>query len=64
MNIQKGTCRMKLKSGLIAFGDVLEVKEEFIVFLAFNPAAIGKRIPIKNIAEIESYNEMDVPSYE
>lgn len=64
MNIHKGICRIKLKRGLIAFGDVLEVKEEYIVFLAFDPAAIGKRIPIKNVAEIESYNEMDVPAYE
>ena len=64
MNIQKGICRIKLNSGLIAFGDVLEVKEEYIVFLGYSPSAIGKRIPKRNIVEIESYDENDVPTYE
>lgn len=64
MDIQKGICRIKLKSGLIAFGEVLEVKEEYILFLDFDPSAIGKRIPIKNIVEIEKYDEDDVPAYE
>ncbi len=64
MDIQKGICRIKLKSGLIAFGEVLEVKEEYILFLGFDPSAIGKRIPIKNIVEIEKYDEDDVPAYE
>jgi hypothetical protein len=64
MDIQKGTCRIKLKSGLVAFGEVLEVKEEYILFLDFDPSAIGKRIPIKSIVEIEKYDEDDVPAYE
>lgn len=64
MDIQKGICRIKLKSGLVAFGEVLEVKEEYILFLGFDPSAIGKRIPIKNIVEIEKYDEDDVPAYE
>lgn len=64
MDIQKGTCRIKLKSGLIAFGEVLEIKEEHILFLGFDPSAISERIQIKNIVEIEKYDENDVPSYE
>lgn len=64
MDIQKGCCRLKLKSGLIAFGEVLEIKDEFILFLGFDPSAIGRRIPIKNIVEIEKYDENDVPAYE
>lgn len=64
MDIQKGICRIKLKSGLVAFGEVLEAKEEYIIFLGFDPSAIGNRIPIKNIVEIEKYDEDDVPAYE
>ena len=64
MEISKGYCRIKLKSGLIAFGEVLEVKEEFILFHGFDPAAIGKRIPIRNILEVDRYDEDDVPAYE
>lgn len=64
MDIQKGICRIKMKSGLVAFGEVLEVKEGHIVFLEFEPSAIGTRIQIKNIAEIEKYDEDDVPAYE
>lgn len=64
MDIQKGVCRIRLKSGLIAFGEVLEINDEFIKFHGFDPAAIGKRIPIKNIVEFEKYNEDDVPAYE
>ena len=64
MNIQKGICRIKLASGLVAFGEVLEVKEKHILFLEFNPSATEKRIPIKNIVEIDQYGEDDVPAYE
>jgi hypothetical protein len=64
MDIQKGVCRIKLKSGLIAFGEVLEVKEGHIVFLGLEPSAIGTHIQIKNIVEIEKYDEDDVPAYE
>lgn len=64
MDIKKGCCRLILNSGLVTFGEVLEIKKEHIVFVAFNPAAIGRSIPIKNIAEIESCDEDDIPAYE
>ena len=64
MDLKKGYCRIKLKSGLIAFGEIKEVKEEIIIFHGFSPSAIGKKIPIKNIVEAEPYAEEDVPAYE
>ena len=64
MNIQKGICRIKLKSGLIAFGEVLEVGDNHIRFLDFDPSAIGKSIPVANIVEFEPCDEDDVPAYE
>jgi hypothetical protein len=64
VRIEKGVCRIKLKSGLIAFGEILDIKENFIVFLGFSPAAIGKRIPKENIVEVMKYDEDDVPAYE
>lgn len=64
MDIQKGYCRLKLKSGLITFGEVLEIKDDYILFQDFNPSAIGKRIPVENIVSFEKYEENDVPLYE
>ena len=64
MEIKKGLCRIKLKSGLIAFGEIKDVKEEYIIFRGFSPSAIGKKIPIKNILETEPYAEEDIPAYE
>lgn len=64
MEIAKGLCRIKLKSGLIAFGEIKEVKEETIIFHGFSPSAIDKKIPKKNIVEFEPYAEEDIPAYE
>lgn len=64
MDIRKGFCRIKLKSGLVAFGEVLEIGDEHIVFLGYNPSALGKRIPTKNIDDIEKYSEDEAPAYE
>ena len=64
MNIQKGYCRLKLKSGLIAFGEILEIKDKYVLFHSFNPLAIGRRIPTENIVEFEPYREDDIPVYE
>lgn len=64
MDIQKGFCRIRLKSGLIAFGEILEIHDEFIRFHGFDPTAVGKRIPIKNIEEVKRYDEDDIPVYE
>lgn len=64
MEIAKGYCRLKLNSGLIAFGEILEIKESHVLFQGFSPAAIGRRIPIENITEFQKYKEDDVPPYE
>lgn len=64
MDIKKGICRIKLKSGLVAFGELLEVTGEYVRFLGFSPAAMGKRIPITDIVEFEIYDENNVPAYE
>jgi hypothetical protein len=64
MDIEKGVCQIKLKSGLIAFGEILDVKEEYILFIGWNPSSVGERIPKKNIIEITKYDEDDVPAYE
>lgn len=64
MDIKKGLCRLKLKSGLIAFGLVQEVNTDSIRFLGFDPSAIGKNIPISSIEEAEPYEEENIPPYE
>lgn len=64
MNIRKGYCRLVLKSGLITFGEVLEVKEEYIIFLGFDPSAISKHISIESIIAFDKYDEANVPAYE
>ena len=64
MDIQNGHYRLSLKSGMVTFGEVLEVSEEYIRFLTFTPTAIEKRIPISNIVDAEKYNENDIPAYE
>ena len=64
MEIQKGHCRMVLKNGRISFGEVLNVKERHIDFLDISPSAISERIPIRDIFEIDQYDEDDIPEYE
>lgn len=64
MKIKKGCCRLKLESGLIAFGEITEIKEDHVLFYGYSPSAIGRRIPIKNIVEFEEYKEDDIPPYE
>ena len=64
MTIAKGLCRLKLKSGLIVFGEIKEVKDDVVIFHSFSPSAMGKKIPINNILETESCAEEDIPPYE
>lgn len=64
MEIKKGYCRIKLVSGLIAFGEITDIKENHVLFHGYSPAAIGRRIQIKNIVGFEEYKENDVPPYE
>lgn len=64
MKIEKSVCRLKLKSGSIAFGKISDIKENHVVFMEFSPAAIKKQIPTVNIVEITKYDEKEVPIYE
>lgn len=64
MDIRKGLCRLKLRSGLVAFGFVQEVNKDSIRFLEFDPSATSKNIPISSIEEAEPYEEENIPPYE
>lgn len=64
IDVRKGFCRISLKSGLILFGEVLEINDEFISFREFDPSATGKSISIKNIVEFNEYDKDEIPSYE
>lgn len=64
MEIRKGYCRITMKNGQIAFGEVLDIKERNIDFLDISPASVTKRIPISDISDIEEYVEDDIPAYE
>ena len=62
--MQEGICRIKLKNGLVDFGVVLKSSENHVTFRNFEPSASELFIPIKDVLEIEKYNENDVPAYE
>ena len=64
MEIRKGYCRIVLESGLITFGEIRGIGDDHVVFHAFNPAAIGHRIPVSHIVDIDYYGEDDIPAYE
>ena len=64
MNIEKGYCRLVFTSGLVAFGEVQEVKEKHIMFKAYKPSAIGEKVMLERISTYEKYNVDDIPAYE
>jgi hypothetical protein len=64
MKIEKGYCRIILKSGLVAFGEVIEIKDKYILFNGFSPSAIGRKIPLENIVLFEKHSEEEIPGYE
>ena len=63
MEFKKGFCRIETTE-FLRFGEIIEIKSDYVVFRKYKPISQDEKIKISDIVAYEQVKEEEIPPYE